>query len=95
LVDARKAASAYLRDAAGLFEGETADRLLSLSDLYETMVEEVLTSGRSAVIPPWELGEGETWGAESRHAEARILEEAESLERRAVESIHKVTSVML
>jgi hypothetical protein len=95
LMDARRAAYGYLRDAAGRFEGEAADHLLSLSDIYKTMVDDVLVSGRSAVIPPWELGEGETWSAESRHAEARILEEAESLERQAIETIHKMTSVML
>lgn len=92
LTDARRTASSYLKEVSGLFGREPAAHFAKASDVYGDMVEGILARG--AVIPPGRLEEGEGWSADSRHAEAEILERAEACEREAVSSLQEGLSLL-
>lgn len=92
LADARLAAATYLRSVADDFGEAAAGHLQQAADLYEQMVNGVLTKDRCAleVAPtPWFLKEGQTWDAAMRRDQVARLKAALHLEKQAIAAIEK------
>ena len=85
LMDARRCAYIFLRDSAVLLQSENRDRLLEITDLYKSIVDDIL-----AVIPYAMLNEAfdfngnseEPWSHETRQSLVGALERAIEAEKK-------------
>ncbi len=89
LVDAREAAVRYLKSIEKEFDGESAKHLSNATKLYEEVVGKLKEGWKHAPFP-WQLKEGERWTKEMRHAEASVLKDVLTLEKKAVAEIEKI-----
>lgn len=89
LVDARMAAVRYLKSIETEFDGESAKRLTKTAKIYEEVVAKLKEGWKYAPFP-WQVKEGEHWTKEMRHAEASVLKDVLTLERKAVAEIEKI-----
>lgn len=85
LLDAREAAARFLRQAAGAFEGETADHIQAAADAYQK-VYETLEPARELAPFPWDERE---WTQEMRKAQSVALWQAMAHEKEAIDAIEK------
>jgi len=84
LLDARGAASRYLRDSAGCFPGTACQRVLRAADHYNAVFR-VLQEHAPQVPSPWNTDSSTTaWTADCRRAQMETLRSAMSHERKAV-----------
>ncbi len=88
LIDARAAAAVFLKEMAPAFEGKARKHLEKAAALYDEMVSKVLAPDSTEIAPmPWWLKEGEKWTRETRERQAKVLEKALKLERKALKEI--------
>jgi RNA polymerase sigma-70 factor (ECF subfamily) len=93
LLDARGAASRYLRDSAGCLPGTACQRVLRAADHYDAVFL-ALQEHAPQVPSPWNPGSSTTpWTADCRRAQTETLRSAMSHERRAVEELQAALSV--
>lgn len=93
LIDARCAATEYLKEIAREFEGQAGECLAGSAAIYGNLVD-TLKAGLPNAPMPWTLKEGEQWIQEMREAEANVLKEAMVLEERAVTEIEKTLDLL-
>jgi len=86
LLDARRAASAYLRQAAREFPADLAIHLFRASDDY-AQIEQALWTGDPLVPFPWGLKKPENWTRKMRHDQADVLERIVAIEKQALARI--------
>ncbi|NLF38411.1 hypothetical protein GX586_03140 [bacterium] len=91
LVDARKAAVAYLENHSSHVAQPARGHVLNALAAYQREVA-ILTNECPAEIapPPWKLKKGEQWTAEQRHTQAAVLEQAFVCETNAIANIKQV-----
>ncbi len=88
LLDARRAAKTYLRQANCEFPDEVAVHLYLAADHYEKMESTLVTADPSPwMLFPWELKAPENWTRELRHAQANGLSQAMALEEQGLGEI--------
>lgn len=88
LLDARRAAAAYLKEIAAWFSAPSAARLLQAGQLHSE-IHELLGTAKPFAPSEWKLEE-DPWNQEKRNQQAHILEKVLDLEEQAVACLKKV-----
>ena len=86
LLDARQCASKYLEHIQKKLT-EKSNTHLSKAAKYYTQIAKILEKGMVNIVWDWQYSKGITWSKEKREAQADILRQASTLERRAVDEI--------
>ncbi len=94
LIDARTAAVTYLRSVGPLLGGQASVHAARAADLYQKLLDEVLTRPCPTEIAPmpWMLKPGQTWTPDLRRRQADKLDAALALDRQAIAELEQAVA---